>query len=209
MGRVEAIAAVRSNPKDAQAWARLGTLLAEADEKEKATECFLRALRIDGNFIEARSGLEAVQGVRLRPNSLKNIENDHDTRKWSPMTHVLLSYNKLTLDEARALEADYAFGASAPLVHSSRVGWLFTTLFPLLLWGILYLLYTQTSLHTTLPTATLAARTLALTSVIIAIVTLLGVSTYASQFSGWPGKLFTATSWVLWLLTLGGVLFTI
>ena len=38
MGRVEAIAAVRSNPKDAQAWARLGTLLAEAGEKEKATE---------------------------------------------------------------------------------------------------------------------------------------------------------------------------
>lgn len=208
MGRVEAIAAVRSNPKDAQAWARLGTLLAEAGEKEKATECFLRALRIDGDLIEARTGLEAVQGVRLRADTLRKVEeDDRDTRKWSPMTHVLLAYNKLTLDEARALEADYAFGASASVVTPSRMGWLFTSFFPLLLWGLLYLLYTQTSLHTTLPNATLAARTLALTSVIIAIVTLLGVSTYAAQFSGWLGKILTLFSWIVWLLSLGSLLF--
>ena len=107
MTRNDAIAAVRANPKEPTAWARLGTLLMKDGEDQKATECFMRALRIDGSCEEAKAGLERLHNkdaqeiFEFETSVRKDVERD--TRAWSPMTHILLAHHQLTLDEVRAL----------------------------------------------------------------------------------------------------------
>ncbi len=60
MTRKEATQAVRTNPRDPDAWVALGDVLAEDGEKEKARECYGRALSLNPSHTEARWALEAL-----------------------------------------------------------------------------------------------------------------------------------------------------
>lgn len=60
MTRDEAVAAVKARPKDAGAWLQLGQVLAAEGAKEKARECFERALALNPLLNEAQQGLAAL-----------------------------------------------------------------------------------------------------------------------------------------------------
>ncbi len=56
----EAMAAVRTNPKDAMAWSALGDTLAQEKQLEKARESYQRALQLDPLCAAAQAGLAAT-----------------------------------------------------------------------------------------------------------------------------------------------------
>lgn len=62
--RAEAIAAVKANPEQAASWYALGRLLALEDEKEKAHDCFSRAVKLDPAASQLR-GLPEMSSVQL------------------------------------------------------------------------------------------------------------------------------------------------
>jgi tetratricopeptide (TPR) repeat protein len=209
MTRNDAIAAVRANPKNPDAWARLGTFLAEAGDAAKATECFMRALRIDGSCIEAKSGLAALHKIDTAkvvyedPETL--AQHAHDTRAWSPMTHILLANHQLTLDEARAMEAERAFGESS--IHSTTpLSWMAVAVFPFVLWVSALLIYTLTPLQATLAATAPAARFLALASFGVVLLVVLGVATYGAQRWGKAGQMMVGAAWVVWLISFGSLI---
>jgi hypothetical protein len=195
MTRNDAIAAVRASPKNPMAWARLGTYLAEAGDAEKATECFVRALRIDGSCAEAQSGLAALHRVKqanfFAANPPPTGNEEFETRAWSPMTHILLAANQLTLDELRAMEAEAVFGATPPL-SPARLSWMLLAGFPLALWAMAAILYTLTPLARSLAATAPAARYLALGSLAVALLVILTVATYSGRRLGGPGLVHLA-----------------
>jgi tetratricopeptide (TPR) repeat protein len=209
MNRNDAIAAVRANPKNPDAWARLGTFLAEAGDADKATECFMRALRIDGTCTEAKSGLAALHKVSAShlvfDDPMEAGKHSQDTRAWSPMTHILLANHQLTLDEVRALEAESAFGVSASH-NSNSLSWLGLALFPLVLWAFAWIFYTLTPIAESLTTTAPAARFLALGSLGIAVLMILGVATYGGRRLGGVGQVLVGVAWVVWLVSTGMLL---
>jgi tetratricopeptide (TPR) repeat protein len=209
MNRNDAIAAVRSNPRDPAAWARLGTFLAEVGDTEKATECFIRALRIDGSSDEAQSGLAALHRLKrsdiVGQNPRASEHTDLDTREWSPMTHILLASNQLTMDELRAMEAHEVFGVATP-APSARLSWMLLAGFPLLLWGIGAMFYALTPLAESLSETTPAARFLALGSLGTALLVILGVATYGGSRLGGPGRVVVGVAWAVWLLSFGSII---
>lgn len=127
MNRKAIITTLRTNPKDARAWAQLGAVLAESGESDKAVECYLRALRIDGTLAAAHGGLAALQQPMPLP---KSSYDESETRQWSPMTHILLSYGELSLDELRVAQADSAFAHAERSTLSFRFLCLFLLAFP-------------------------------------------------------------------------------
>lgn len=209
MNRNDAIAAVRATPKNPDAWARLGTFLAEAGDKEKATECFMRALRIDGSCTEAKSGLAALHKIDAAKIRFDDPEmaahHAKDTRAWSPMTHILLANHQLTLDEVRALEAESAFGV-VPSRTSASLSWMLLALFPLVLWAFAFLLYTLTPLAENLTTTAPTARFLALGSLGVAVLMVLGVATYGGRRMGGVGQLLVGVAWIVWLVSFGSII---
>lgn len=62
--RAEAIATVKANPEQAASWYALGRLLALEDEKEKARDCFSRAVKLDLAASQS-SGLRGISSVEL------------------------------------------------------------------------------------------------------------------------------------------------
>lgn len=209
MNRNEAITAVRATPKNPDAWARLGTFLAEAGDTDKATECFMRALRINGSCIEAKSGLAALHRVEFNQLVFDTPESSgnhmQDTRAWSPMTHILLANQQLTLDEVRALEAESVFGSSIAQGNYS-LSWLGLALLPLLLWTCTWLIYTLTPVAESLTMSAPTARFLAIGSMGIAVLMILGVATYSGRRMGGVGQLFVGVAWVVWLVSFGSVI---
>lgn len=209
MNRNDAIAAVRTNPKNPDAWARLGTFLAEAGDRDKATECFMRALRIDGSCTEAKTGLAALHKIDAAKLHFEapEVSGHHaqDTRAWSPMTHILLANHQLTLDEVRALEAESAFGV-VPSRAAASLSWMVLALFPLVLWAFAFLLYTRTPLAENLTTTAPTARFLALGSLGIAVLMILGVATYGGRRLGGAGQLLVGVAWVVWLVSFGSII---
>lgn len=209
MNRNDAIAAVRANPKNPDAWARLGTFLAEAGDRDKATECFMRALRIDGSCAEAKTGLAALHKIDANEVRFSDTEvsahHAKDTRAWSPMTHILLANHQLTLDEVRALEAESAFGV-VPSHTSASLSWMLLTLFPLVLWMFAFLLYILTPLAENLTATAPTARFLALGSLGIAVLMILGVATYGGRRLGGAGQVLVGVAWVVWLVSFGSII---
>ncbi len=59
MNRNEAMAAVKRNPADPQAWLDLGAMLAIEGATREAKECYERALRLDPTLDEAQAALQA------------------------------------------------------------------------------------------------------------------------------------------------------
>jgi tetratricopeptide (TPR) repeat protein len=62
--RAEAIAAVKAEPEQAAGWYALGRLLALEGEKEKARDCFSRAVGLDPGASQS-SGLRETSSVEL------------------------------------------------------------------------------------------------------------------------------------------------
>lgn len=206
MNRKAIISTLRANPRDARAWAQLGAALAEAGESEKAVECYLRALRIDGTLADAHKGLAALQ----QPASLtaaKAVGDERETRQWSPMTHILLSYGELSLDELRVAQADSAFANADQPSSALRLLCLFFVLIPWLSWAFLLAALTQTDLGDLLLEADLGARGLAVASMGLLLAIALGVATWAAQRLGWLGVAAAGLAWGVWLVTLGALLF--
>lgn len=206
MTRNDAIAAVRANPKNPDAWARLGTFLSEAGDSAKATECFMRALRIDGSCMEAKSGLAALHNIETAKVVYEDPEtatnHAHDTRAWSPMTHILLANHQLTLDEVRAMEAERAFGEPA-IRPATPISWMAVAVFPFVLWVSAFLIYALTPVRETLATTAPTARFLALGSFSMVLLVVLGVATYGAQRWGKAGQMVVGAAWVVWLVSLG------
>lgn len=117
--RQEAIAAVRAEPHNAVSWSNLGNLLVVTGESARARECFERALKLEPHHTAAHCALAALDTpsplpawlhgapqqppIAHRSDPLSDLPADYVTRAWSPMTHILLAHQRLSLEEVRAM----------------------------------------------------------------------------------------------------------
>lgn len=151
--RQEAIATVRAEPHSATAWINLGNLLVVSGESVRARECFERALKLDPHNTAAHCALAALdtpsslpgwlQGAPQQPpiarrsDPLSDLPADHVTRAWSPMTHILLAHQRLSLEEIRAMNDR----TSAPPEASSWPLWVILGTPLALLGGLTFVLF--------------------------------------------------------------------